>query len=173
MRLLVVALAILGVAAVACGGGGDSGGGGSLGGGGGSSGNDTASNGGGNAAAREGGNHCVFVDELASFDGDEVLLCAEVASAEYFPDQKRNTIIYFGAPPPGEIARVLLEGATRSAFLTPPEERFGEAGTLICAQGEVSIVDGVPQVFVNNMQEIVFLEELVVTGNSCTGAGTN
>lgn len=166
MRLLVVALAILGVAAMACGGGGDSGGGG------GSSGGNTASTGGG-AAPREGGNNCVFVDELASFDGDEVLLCAEVASAEYFPDQKRATIIYFGAPPPGEIARVFLEGATRSAFLTPPEERFGQPGTLVCAQGEVSIVDGVPQVFVNNMQEIVFLKELVVTGNSCTGAGTN
>jgi hypothetical protein len=44
---------------------------------------------------------------------------------------------------------------------------------MICAQGKVSIVDGVPRVFVNNMQNIVFLEELVVTGDFCNGAGTN
>jgi hypothetical protein len=44
---------------------------------------------------------------------------------------------------------------------------------MICVQGKVSIVDGIPQVFVNNMQNIVFLDELVVTGKSCNGAGTN
>ena len=163
MRLLVVALAILGIAAVACGGGDSDGGGGSSSNGG----------GGGDPAPRADGNNCVMLDELASFEGDVVLFCGEVASAAYFPDQKRNTVIYIGAPPPGEIARVVLEGAIRSSFLTPPEERFGEAGTLICAEGKVSIVDGVPQVFVNNMQYIVFLDDLVVSGRSCNGAGTN
>jgi hypothetical protein len=167
MRILVVALAILGIAAVACGGGSsddDGGGGGSSSSGGG---------GGSSASSSTDGNHCTFIDALASEDGNEVLFCGEVAAGQYFPDQKRNTVLYIGAPSPGEIARIVLEGAIRSSFLTPPEERFGQAGTLICAQGEVSIVDGVPQVFVNNAQEIVFLEEMVVTGRSCTGAGTN
>ena len=166
MRLLVVVLAILCFAAVACGGGGDSGGGGSSSGGGGGGGSS-------NVAEDDDGNHCTLVDELASHDGDRVLFCAEVAAGEYFPDQKRNTVLYIGSAPPGEIARVVLEGAIRSSFLTFPEERFGQAGTLICAEGEVSVVDSVPQVFVNNAQNIVFLDELTVTSNSCNGAGTN
>jgi hypothetical protein len=164
MKFMVVVLAILVSAAVACGGGSSDGGGGSSSDGGG---------GGSTVSGDDDGNHCTFVDELASHDGDEVLFCGEVASGEYLPDQKRNTVLYIGAPPPGEIARVVLEGAIRASFLTPPEERFGEAGTLICAEGDVSIEDGVPQVFVNNAQEIVFLDELMVTGVSCTGAGTN
>lgn len=167
MRLLVVVLAILGVAAVACGGGGDSGGGG----GGGSS--SSSSNSGSSSAPSGDGNHCTLLDQLASHDGDRVLLCAEVASGEYLPDQKRNTVLYIGAPPPGQLATVVLEGAIRSSFLTAPEERFGQAGTLICAEGKVSSVNGVPQVFVNNAQNIVFLKELVVTGDHCNGAGTN
>jgi hypothetical protein len=161
MRLLVVVLATLGILAVACGGGDSDGGGG----GGGSS--DVG------PEARADGNNCYFVDEIAAFDGDEVLLCAEVAAGQYFPEDKRNTVLYIGAAPPGEIARVVLEGAIRSSFLTAPEERFGEAGTLICAEGEVSIEDGVPEVFVNNAQSIVFLDELTVSGDHCNGAGTN
>lgn len=166
MRLLVVALAILGVATMACGGGGDSGGGG------GSSGGNTANNG-GSAAPREGGNNCVFTSELASFDGEVVILCGTVAEGLYNPEQKRNSVLYFDGPRGSETARVVLEGAIRASFLTPPEERFGQPGTKICAQGKVSIVDGIPQVFVNNMQNIVFLDELVVTGKACSGAGTN
>ncbi|HEU0073547.1 MAG TPA: hypothetical protein VFS30_06005 [Dehalococcoidia bacterium] len=173
MRLLVVVLAILGIAAVACGGSSNGGSSGASSGG--------SSGGSGGVGGRSGlpflpqrdGNNCVFAEELAEHDGDEVLLCAEVAAGEYLPEQKRNTVLYIGAPAPGHIASILLEGAIRSAFLTLPEERFGQPGTLVCAQGEISIVDGVPQVFVNNMQEIVFLKELVVSGKSCTGAGTN
>jgi hypothetical protein len=165
MRLLVVVLAILGVAAVACGGGGgDSGGGG---------GGSSSSSDGGSSSAASDGNHCTLLDQLASHDGDTVLLCAEVASGEYLPDQKRNTVLYIGAPPPGQLATVVLEGAIRSSFLTAPEERFGQPGTLICAEGKVSTVDGVPQVFVNNAQNIVFLDELTVSGDHCNGAGTN
>jgi hypothetical protein len=164
MKLLVVALAILGVAAIACGGGGDSGGS--------SSGGSTANNG-GSAAPREGGNNCVFTTELASFDGQVVLLCGTVAQGLYNPEQKRNSVLYLDGPRGSETARVLMEGAIRASFLTPPEERFGQPGTMICAQGKVSIVDGVPQVFVNNAQNIVFLKELVVTGKACSGAGTN
>jgi hypothetical protein len=31
----------------------------------------------------------------------------------------------------------------------------------------------VPEVFVNNAQSIVFLDELTVSGDHCNGAGTN
>lgn len=164
MRLLVVALAILGIAAVACGGGDSGGGSGSS--------SNTANNG-GSAAPREGGNNCVFTSELASFDGKIVILCGTVAEGLYNPEQKRNSVLYFDGPRGSETARAVLEGAIRASFLTPPEERFGQPGTLICVEGKVSIVDGIPQVFVNNMQNIVFLDELVVTGKSCNGAGTN
>jgi hypothetical protein len=164
MRLLVVALAILGIAAVACGGG-DSGGG--------SSGGGSTANNGGSAAPREGGNNCVFTSELASFEDQVVILCGTVGEGLYNPEQKRNSVLYFDGPRGSETARAVLEGAIRASFLTPPEERFGQPGTMICVQGKVSIVDGIPQVFVNNMQNIVFLDELVVTGRSCNGAGTN
>lgn len=165
MRLLVVVLAFLGLAAMACGGGGDSGGGG------GSSSGDGGSSGG--PAARNDGNNCVFTSELAGFDGDTVMLCGTVAEGLFNPEQKRNTVLYFDGPRGSESARVVMEGAIRASFLTPPEERFGAPGTMVCAQGKVSIVDGIPQVFVNNAQNIVFLEELVVSGRSCNGAGTN
>jgi len=164
MRVLVVVLAVLAVGAVACGGG-SSGGGGSS----------SSSSGGSSSSASDSGdgNRCVFTTDLASHDGDMVLLCGQVAASEYLPDQKRNTVLYFDAPPPGETAKAVLEGAIRASFLTKPEERFG-AGKLVCAEGKVSIVDGVPQVFVNNAQNIVFLDDLVVTGsNHCNGAGTN
>jgi hypothetical protein len=150
---------------MACGGGSASGGGGGG-----------SSQGGGSGDFATGGregNNCVFAEELTEFDGNEVLLCTEVAAGEYFPDQRRNTVLYVGATPPNETARIVLEGAIRASFLTAPEERFGTPGTKVCAQGEVSIVEGKPQLFVNNAQEIVFLEELVVSGVSCTGAGTN
>jgi hypothetical protein len=170
MRILVGVLAVVALAGMACGGGssGGSSGGGSSGG------SQPSSRGSGSTflPARD-GNNCTFAEELAEHDGEEVLFCAEIAGAQYFPEQKRNTVFYIGSPSPSQIATILLEGATRASFLTPPEERYGQPGTLICAQGEVSLVEGVPQVFVNNAQEIVFLEDLVVTGKSCTGAGTS
>ena len=166
MRFLVVVLAILGVAAVACGGGGDSNGG--------NSGSSSSTGGGsGSTTARNDGNNCVFTSELAQFDGKTAMLCGTVAEGLFNPEQKRNTVLYFDGPRGSESARIVLEGAIRASFLTPPEERFGQPGTLICGEGKVSIVDGVPQVFVNNAQNIVFLKELVVTGNHCNGAGTN
>jgi len=165
MRVLGIVLVVVAIAAIGCGGGSSNGGGG------GSSGGQGGRTGLPFLPERE-GNNCIFPEELAEHEGDEVLLCAELAGAEYFPDQKRNTVLYIGAAAPAHTASILIEGATRSAFPEPPEERFGQPGTLVCAQGEVSLVDGVPQVFVNNQQELVFLEEAVVTGNSCTGAGT-
>ena len=175
MRILVVLMAVLAVAAVACGGGsGSSGGGGGPSSGGGGGGPSSGGGGGGAGASNDGdGNNCTLVSELAEHEGEAVLFCTEIAGGKYFPEDKRNTVLYVGAEPPGEIARVVLEGAIRASFLTLPEERFGQPGTLICAWGSVSVVDGIPQVFVDNAQEIVFLEELTVTSRSCNGAGTN
>jgi hypothetical protein len=165
MRLLVVVMAVLAVAAVACGGGSSDGG----------SSSGSSSGGGGSSSASEStnGNHCVFTTDLASHNGETVIACGTVAQGLFNPEQKRNSVLYFDGPRGSETARVVLEGAIRASFLTPPEERFGAPGTMICAQGKVSIVDGIPQVFVNNAQNIVFLKELVVTGKACAGAGTN
>lgn len=160
MRILVVVFATIVVVIGACGGGGGS--------------SSTAGGSGGSSSngADDDGNNCVLTSEVAEYDGERVILCGTVAATEYLPDQKRNTVLYMDAPPPGHSVTVVLEGAIRASFASPPEERFGP-GETICADGDVSIVDGVPQVFVNNAQNIVFLEELVVTGVACTGAGTN
>jgi hypothetical protein len=165
MRILVVVCALLAVAAVAC--GGSSGSGSDV--------QTSANSGGGGRPVSSGreGNNCIFTNELAEHDGDSVMLCGVVEEGVYNAEQKRNTTLFMDGPQGSETARVVLEGAIRSGFLTPPEERFGASGTMICAQGKVSIVDGIPRVFVNNMQNIVFLKELVVTGDFCNGAGTN
>lgn len=167
MKILAVVCVLVAAAAVACGGGDSSSGGGGGGGG--------STDGGGRpvSSGREDGNNCIFTNELAEHDGDSVMLCGVVEEGVFNAEQKRNTTLFMDGPQGSETARVVLEGAIRSSFLTPPEERFGASGTMICAQGKVSIVDGVPRVFVNNMQNIVFLEELVVTGDFCNGAGTN
>lgn len=90
--------------------------------------------------------------EAAAHIGETATVCDFVASATHLRSGRRPTFLNLGRPFPEQELTVVIWGADRVRFTTPPEDAYGNAW--ICVAGEIAMYRGRPQIIVRSPEAI-------------------
>ena len=83
--------------------------------------------------------------------GQEAIICGRVGSTRFAEDSRGSpTYINLGPAFPDHVFTIVVWGAGRVEFASPPEEISG----VICVAGEVTSFRGIPQIVVSSPHQI-------------------
>jgi hypothetical protein len=79
-------------------------------------------------------------------------VCDKMFDGKFF-ESSQITLLNLGGAYPNQKITVVIKGADRNKFKTPPETLF--AGKTICVKGPIQIYKGRPEIVVTDPQQIV------------------